>query len=186
MSESKNTIKLNKKDIKLIVEKILNEQYVNLEFMTVDYVMDKIINSNDGSYYDIYPGCIEEENEDEECMFATKESAIKHCEFVIAVFSSLPNPIPIYRTISVKKIEDIDIESPGESWSFSKDSAMEFGGHKRSNVLLSATIDQNYVNWDKTVDLFLMFSVGMDADDENEINIDDESQIKDIQITKYR
>ncbi len=167
--------------------KSLHEQHnVNNDFLNVDYILSRIEYTNDGQWYDVYPGYKNEIDNYEETLFNSKDDAVKHAQFIIDVFNSLPNPIPIYRTIRVKDVKDVDVEYPGESWSFSKNSALEFGSHAGNNVLLSTYVDYHNVNWEKTIDLFILFSGNMDSDDENEINVLDETELKNIKIEKYK
>ena len=160
------------------LDMVLDNRYFNEE-----YLLSRFLSTNDGAFYDVYPGYSEPEDSDEETMFETKENAIRHVKFIIDVFGSLPNPIPIYRTIRVSTEKDIELEYPGEHWSFSKESAIQFGRHAGCNVLMSGLINKSDVDWVSTIDLFIIFSGNFDGDDENEINIKDEKKIFDL---KYK
>lgn len=166
-------------------QQLITENTYN-EYLNVDYILSRMLATNEMSFYDVYPGYSEPEDEYEETMFFTKENAIRHAQFIIDVFDSLPNPIKIYRTLSVSNINNINLEYPGESWSFSKESALQFGSHINANVLLSAFVKKEDVDWKSTIDLFIMFSGNMDVDDENEINIKDESKIKNVKINMLK
>lgn len=84
---------------------ILKEEQVNLlkkhpifELSIVD-VMGYIDYS---TYYDLYPNYSSESEEDADYMYEKKETLIDEIDNMFWVFESLPNPIPIYRTIKVK------------------------------------------------------------------------------------
>ena len=172
--------------MKIIITEEQFNNLINNEVFSIDYIISRFDATSDGDWYDVYPGYSKPIDDDEETMFISKENATKQAEYILDVFSSLPNPIPIYRTIKVANVNDVELEYPGESWSFSRESALEFGSHAGNNVLLSAFIDQTDVNWINTIDLFIIFSGNFESDDENEINIKDGSKIKDIQIFKYK
>lgn len=138
---------------------------------------------------DLYPGYSisyfpnVDSEEDDDFYFETKEIAEEYADEILGLFEALPDPIPIYRTIKVGDIADIDLEYPGESWSFEKTSALNFGRHNiGANYLLSAKISKEDVNWKKTIKAYLDFSGGMVEDDENEIVVDDQEKIQDIVI----
>lgn len=134
---------------------------------------------------DLYPGYSTEENDfTEEYFFDTKEKADQYAQDIIDLFTSLPNPIPIYRCIKAKSIEDIDLEMPGESWSFEKQSAINFGRRNGSNYLLSTTVNKQDVNWQGTIKAYTLFSGGFSDEDEHEIVVDDWTALKNIVITK--
>lgn len=153
---------------------------------TYQDVYNAITNNIGFDWYDLYPDYSKEFDEDEETMFNTEKDAENYANFVINMFNNLPNPIPIYRAIYAKEENDIDIDDPGESWSFYRESAISFGSHNSSNFLLSAFIDEQYVNWKESLNRFVVFTSGDDADDENEIVVADESKIKNIKIEKLK
>lgn len=151
---------------------ILNEHITD----KVEDILDKMREYYDT--YDLYPGYSEPLDDDEDYLYSTKDIAEKHAESIIDIFDSLPNPIPVYRSLMAKSEDDIDFDYIGESWSFIKDSAISFGSHNNSNFLISGLIDKDYVNWDETINRFILFSSGGDSDDENEIVIKDMNKIK--------
>jgi hypothetical protein len=159
---------------------ILNE-HINDK---VEYILDKMKDNYEA--YDLYPGYSEPLDDDEDFVYNTKEIAEKDAEMIIDMFDSLPNPIPVYRSLMVKSEDDIDFDYIGESWSFRKDSAISFGSHNGSNFLISGLIDKDYVNWDETINRFILFSSGGDDDDENEIVIKDMDKIKIIGVKELK
>jgi len=176
-----------RKFIKTTIREYLNES-VNKKsgkFNLID-VFNTIRNNGSFDFYDLYPNYSEPFDEDEETMFQTKEKAEQYANYVIEIFSNLPQYIPIYRAIYVKNESDIDYDYLGESWSLYKENAISFGSHNGSNYLISATIDKKYVDWEETLKRFTLFSFGDDIDDENEIVVSDMSKIKNIKTEKLR
>lgn len=145
----------------------------------IEEVLDSI---EIGDWYDLYPGYSREIDEDEECYFSTKDKAIQYANEVIDIFTSLPNPIPIYRSLKVKSKEDIDYEFLGESWSYRKESAINFGKRIGANVLLSAFVYKKDVEWGATLRVYHVFSGGYTDEDEDEIVIDDNSAIFNVKV----
>jgi hypothetical protein len=109
--------------------------------------------------------------DDESYHFKTKEEAIAYASDTIDFFKSLPDPVPVWRAIKVKSTDEIDMEY-GDSWSFSKDSAIEFGSHNGSNALLSGKAPKRFINWPITIGIKIHFSKCEDSESENEIRID--------------
>lgn len=139
---------------------------------------------NDGNYVDLYPGYSDEPPypNGEEYWFDSKENAEEHADFVIDVFDSLPNPIPLYRSIKAESEDKIDMEWPGESWSFDRDSAVNFGSRNGSNFLLTAKVMKEDVNWAGTIKAYMLFSGGYTDEDENEIVVDDQDKLIDLRV----
>lgn len=131
----------------------------------------------------LYPG---HNDEYDNCFFDSKEKAFQYVEEVKELFESLPDPIPIYRSIKVKNKEDIDTEYLGESWSFDIDSAIRFGMRNGSNYLLSAKIKKEYVNWAGTIKAYAIFSGMYSEEDENEIVVDEQTKIFDLKIQNIK
>lgn len=169
------------------VKKCLNEMSSpSISLFSKEDVFEALADVFLSEWYDIYPGYSQPVDEDEETFFNTEEQAINFASIVNETFESLPNPIPIYRTLYAKTEEDIDLEYLGESWSFVKESAIAFGSHNGSNYLISATIDKRYVNWEKTLKTFVIFSGTQDSDDENEIVVSDETKIDNIVVKQIK
>lgn len=137
------------------------------------------------SYRDLFPNYGEENEYEEEYYFPSEDEAYDDVNETLELFSSLPNPISIYRSIKVYSKEDIDLNDLGESWSYDKESAINFAKYQAGgNYLLSARTKFTNVYWKKTLDLFYKFSRGYDGYDENEINIIDSDEIYDVKIDK--
>lgn len=174
--------------LKTIIDKAvigyLNEE-ISLGIFTKTDVFDAIM-SRDFNWHDLYPNYSEEFDEDDETMFETKEKAEQYADYVISTFDSLPNPVPIYRALYSEDENSIDLDYLGESWSMYKESAISFGSHNGSNFLIEATIDKQFVNWEETLNRFVLFSHGDDADDENEIVVREMDKIKDVKISTLR
>jgi hypothetical protein len=73
----------------------------------------------------------------------------------------------------------------GESWSFDLESAKEFGSHNRSNIILSAIVTEDNVDWYSSLQRYMLFTSG-DSDDENEIVVIDTNKLKDLSISKIK
>jgi len=129
----------------------------------------------------LYP----EKNQDGDYLFSTKRKFIDFAYDIIDLFDSFPEEFPIYRSIKVKSIEDIDMDYLGESWSFDLESARNFGFQNGSNIILSAIINSNNVNWEESLKRYLIFSPG-DFDDENEIVVNNTNKLKNITINKIK
>jgi hypothetical protein len=180
--------------IKNIVKEFLKEQvnnkpaskyFSNIGLNTED-VFDLI--EYHETYRDLYPNYSDNENKyEEEFYFPTKEEAYSNVNEILEFFNNLPNPIPIYRSIKVKSMNNINYEWLGESWTFDKKSAINFAyNHAGGNVLLSGKTKFENVDWDNTVKLWYQFSGAFDNYDENEIRIINSDEIFDIKATKIK
>ena len=138
------------------------------------------------SFRNLYPDYDEYDNEyEEDYYFQSKEEAYKNVNDILDFFNSMDNPIQIYRAILVDTIDDIDFEYLGDSWSFEKQSAIDFANKQNlGNVLISAETNPDNVNWLETVKLFFIYSKNYDGYDENEIRIIDPSVVFNIK-TEY-
>lgn len=136
-----------------------------------------------GNYSDLYPGYSDEPADfTDETYYDSKEEAEQVADGIIDIFDSLPNPIPIYRAIHAKDRNDIDTDELGESWSYERDSAINFGSHNGSNFLLSGEVAKEDVNWAGSIKAYVLFSGGYSDEDENEIVVDDSSAVKNLKI----
>lgn len=130
------------------------------------------------SFYDLYPGYSKPAKELdgwEEYKFDDKGSAIQEAREMIEMFQMMPDPIPVYRCISVKKEEDIDLDCPGTSWSWEKKSAISFAqnhGLSKPLALLTGKVRKKDVDWYATISLYYVYSGGSLGDSENEIRVD--------------
>jgi len=135
---------------------------------------------------DLYPGfskSADQNKSSDEYWFDSKAAACKYASRVIDLFRSLPNPIPIFRAIKADSIEAVDLEYAGESWSFDKTSAYNFGRRNGSNFMLTAKVYKRDVNWNGTIIAYVIFTDGGGSDDdENEITVDDQDKLLDIKI----
>jgi hypothetical protein len=134
----------------------------------------------------LYPNFSDYENEyQEDYYFSSKEDCYTDINETLEFFNSLPNPIPIYRSIKVKSIDDINFDYLGDSWSFDKQSAINFAKNQAGgNVLLIGKTNFDNVDWNNTIKNFYLFSNTFDGYDENEIQIIDSDEIFDIEIEK--
>ncbi len=190
-SGSYNTfIVFDKKNIKMrgkedvIVENSTNES-LNKYFPNIDLNTEDVFNLIDyhDSYINLYPEYDEYENEyGEDYYFPTKEDAYNDVNSTLNFFSGMPNPIPIFRTIKVKSLDDIDYGYLGDSWSFDKESAINFAKNQAGgNVLLSAKTNFDNVNWNNTLDVYYKFSDrDFNNEAENEITIMDSDNLIDV------
>jgi hypothetical protein len=161
-----------------------NSKYFNNIGLKTEEVFDMI--EYHDSYRDLYPNYSNSENEyEEDYYFPTKEEAYNDVNETLEFFNTQPNPIPIYRSIKVKSMEDIKYDWLGDSWSFDKQSAINFAKNQADgNVLLIGKTKFDNVDWDNTIKLWYQFSRTFDGYDENEINIIDSDEIFDIKTEK--
>lgn len=141
------------------------------------------------SYRDLYPNNNPEyENKyEEDYYFQSKEQAYKEVNNLLNFFNNLPNPIPVYRTIKVKSLQDIKYDYLGDSWSWDKNSAINFAkNHAGGNVLLIGLATFDNVDWKETLRNHFHFSREDDNDSENELKISDPEQIKELKVIKLK
>ncbi len=155
---------------------------------SIDYeeIFSKMYSNEIGSYKNIFPEYGDNNIYEEDYKFESKNKAIEYIDNLIDMFNTLSNPIPIYRCISAKSVADIDLEYCGESWSYERKSALTFGSRNGSNYLLEGFIDKQYVNWMKTILMYIEFSESYSDEDENEIVIEEQTEIKNINIIKLK
>lgn len=179
-----------RKTISNTINKHLNENINNPQSMFFNNIglrtedVFDMIDYHD-SYRDLYPNYSDENEYESDYYFPTIQDAYNDVNETLEFFNSLPNPIPIYRSIKVKSMDDINYKWLGDSWSFDKKSAIDFAKNQAGgNVLLIAKTKFDNVNWNATVKLWYQFSRNYDAYDENEINIIDSDEIFDIKTEK--
>lgn len=139
-------------------------------------------------YRDLYPNYSGNGNVyEEDYYFQTMEGAYNEVNNLLEFFNTLPNPITIYRSIKVKSIDDIKYDWLGDSWSFDKESAINFAKNQAGgNILLIGKTNFNNVDWKNTIKLFYQFSRTFDGYDENEINIIDSDEVFDVKAEKIK
>jgi hypothetical protein len=81
--------------------------------------------------------------------------------------------INIYRAIKSKSIENIDLEDPGDYWSWSKESAISFSERvNKGNFLLKGKIKSQDVKWWNSIKSYIQFSHFHDPyESENELTV---------------
>ena len=161
-----------------------NSKHFNNIGLKTEEVFDMI--EYHDSYRDLYPNYSNSENEyEEDYYFPTKEEAYNDVNKTLYFFNTQPNPITIYRSIKVKSIEDINYDWLGDSWSFDKQSAINFAENQAGgNVLLIGKTKFYNIDWNNTVKLWYIFSRVYDGYDENEIKIIDSDDVFDIKTEK--
>lgn len=145
----------------------------------------ELFSYNEG-FYDLYPGYSEDVNEDESYMFDTEQAALDMVSDILDVFAYLPDPIPVYRALFARSVEDIDRDYAGESWSFEEESALEFGNGNKSNYLLTAFVSKDAIDWKESVRRFALFSMVSEESAENEVVVADQLSISDIKIYEIK
>jgi len=150
---------------------------------TIQTISDNVDYS---SFNDLYPGYSNEDIEEGDFYFQSKENFEEYANNVIKIFDSFPEEFPVYRSISVKSVDDINMDDLGESWSFDLQSAKEFGYHNGSNIILSAIVTSDNVDWYESMHLYLRFTTGEDSEDENEIVVIDTDKLKNLTISKIK
>lgn len=137
------------------------------------------------SFRDLYPGYEDDAawaDEDTDYFYQSKEGAYREVNDVLDILESLPDEIPVYRTISVKSLVDVDRDNLGECWSYQKSSALEFGSHIGATALLSGTIASEFIDWWATIRLHFQFSGSQMSDDENEVRVDYPEEVQNLKI----
>lgn len=141
------------------------------------------------SYRDLYPG-YDDDNINEysdEYYFSSESSAYNDVNSNLETFDSLPEPIDIHRSIKVNSKDDIDYDDLGESWSFDKQSAINFANNQAGgNYLITGKTKSYNVDWKRTIKTYYDFSGGYDGYDENEVTIIDSSEVFDITVEEIR
>ncbi len=169
---------------------LTEEQYnLNRKIQPYNLSYNDVISFFDySSYDDLYPQySYDEVDDDGDYMYSSKEALVDEIEKMFDTFDALPDPIPVFRTIRVDSESKIDLENPGDFWSFDKDSALNFAdNHALGNYLLSGYVDKENVNWKQTFKSFTEFSINLDEYTENEITISDWNVVKNIKYEKIR
>lgn len=156
--------------------------------VSIESIFDKL--DPNGYFDDIYPDFQDPEdlmNQSDssslDYYFESEEEAYKQVARVIRMFENMPDPIPVWRTIKVDNYFDIRLKSPGESWSYTKQGAINFAkNHGLGNVLLHAKCPKELVDWEKTILLYFEFTRHgfWDGSAEEEIYIERDWELKDI------
>jgi len=161
---------------------------------STEEILQAVKNSLSGSgYYDIYYGYEVEGTNDvpwyaddgldeDSFMFLSKEKALQYVDEVQSMMPDFFDPVPVYRAVRAKSIEEVDLESPGTCWSFERFSALEFGVHNGSNFLLLGEVAHSNIDWDMVLSNFVVFSGNFEADDENEIVVIDDTEIFNLRV----
>jgi len=151
-------------------------------------LIEEALSSAGDDFDDLYPGYSENQDDEwnEDFHFVDKNQAIRYVNEIRMVLGGLPEPIPIFRSISATNEEQIDKKNPGIYWSCQKDNAITFGRHSWSNFLLSGTIASKYVDWEETIRAYVINSDITDGDSEFEINVNDDTKINIIKIEKIK
>jgi GNAT superfamily N-acetyltransferase/ADP-ribose pyrophosphatase YjhB (NUDIX family) len=143
-------------------------------------VMDLMHRRYRDSYWDLYPNFSREMPKDEEgypkedTAFSDKHAALQEARDIIDMFKAMPDPIPVYRTVHAKSIDDVDLTNAGYSWSWSEKSAISFALHgslPKPIFMLKGFAPKNKVNWHATIELYYTYSGASDWESENEIRI---------------
>jgi len=148
-----------------------------------NYLFELIDYSN---FYDLYPGYSSKAINGKDYYFNTKKQAIQWVDIVKDIFESFPSKIKVYRTVYFKNIESLRKDDLGESWSWERDSAIEFGVHAGNNYILSGIVNRKNVDWKRSIEMFVVNSSDpFSSESENELYIPfSEEVIKDLKIEK--
>jgi GTPase Era involved in 16S rRNA processing len=155
--------------------------------LTIDQVISLLNERYVDSYYDLYPGFHKTKDENQEYAFSSKAKAIKEAQFIIELFDELPDPMPLYRTVCLNSKEDIDLENPGDHWSFNKKSAIQFSSinlRGKHIFLLSCEAKKSNIAWVNTISKYMEFSGEGFGESENEIIIKENSLLLNVRLIK--
>lgn len=162
----------------------------SIDHYTVEEVLKLLWQQHVDAYADAYPFYStdnKEEYYDDDFWFDTEEQALLYAEEVLDMFQGFDNPFPIYRTIAIGKWDDLNHEDLGNHWSFDRESAINFAGYNTSgNVLISAMIRKEDVDWEQTIQLYEQFSGNWTDEDENEIYVPDDTKVFNVKIEQFR
>jgi len=136
------------------------------------------------SYHDLYPGYSKPADDEHfESYYPDEAAAREDALDMIARFTDLPDPIPIFRVIHAKSEKDIKLDRLGNHWAWVKKSALSFASHNISGkpwFLLTAEIPKAKVDWPTTLRKQFHFP------EENEINLASWNQPKLLEIEKLK
>jgi len=152
---------------------------------SVQTIADNIDYSNFSDLYPEYSNDIDDIDRSDDYYFSSRKKFEIFARNVIDLFDSFPDEFPVYRSIKVKSEQDIDMDDLGESWSFDLESARNFGYGNGSNIILSAIVTSDNIDWYESMHRYLIFSPG-DFDDENEIVVRNTDWLKDLKISKIK
>jgi hypothetical protein len=169
----------------------LNE---NKTFGKLGVTYDEIVRAIEGYTVadHLYPTGNDDESDDD-FLFNTQEEMNETIVSACIMFMSFNNPFMVYRSIFVKSLNEIDWNEPGVSWSFSKDSAIEFGRSEwggiiteKGNILLSAEIGFDGVDWTETIARYVEEHDDVHAFNtkfrENEVVISNPEHLTDVKV----
>lgn len=127
------------------------------------------------------------ETDYEDGLFSSTEHAEEFIRDVASLFSAMQQKpvLTLYRSIKIDSLDDLDLDYLGESWSWLKESALEFGSHAGANYLLVANVPRESIDWHESVRRFLENS-SLSAIGEEELVVLDESAIDLLACTKIR
>jgi hypothetical protein len=187
-------IKKPKKEAELHRKNFIKENVENVTFDKIGLSLEnivKIVDTTIGQVNDrfSYPDENYIENDDEwnEPVYNSKEEFYEECYDIGEMFNDMPDMIPIWRSIYVKSLKEINYEYLGESWSFDRSSAIRFGNnHAQANVLLKAFTPHNNVDWEETIKRYATESMEQlySGDAEDELVIIDFKQLQNVAIDK--
>ena len=185
-----NNLKLIKKGSGTSLDENNKNIFKNVTFTKINLSTEDIFDMIEyaDSFKNLYPNYNDYDNEyEEDYYFGSKEEAYTTINNILSFFNELSNPIPIYRSIKVDSLNDIKYDYLGDSWSYDRESAINFSkNHGCGNVLLIGKTYFENVDWKNTIKLYFLFSNNYDSYDENEINIIDSDEVFDIKIEKIK
>lgn len=120
----------------------------------------------------------------------TWESEEDFLEYVDEVYDFFIIPysedgkFPIYRAVAAVEV-DLSTYGIGNSWSVDLGAAKTFGSRLGSDIIkiITATIDPQNIDWEKTIANYVNFTSVGDGDSEWEVHVPDGAKIEDITVT---
>lgn len=104
---------------------------------------------------------------------------------ILDMLNSFNNPFKIFRVIFLDKLKKINFSDLGESWSFDRDSSIEFGNNnlnKKPNIIFEGMIYYDNVDWKESFKRYCFNSLGEFSEDE--IVVKNTNKIKNLKIKK--
>lgn len=155
------------------------------ESLNASNIRDAVISAiEDGTWRDAYD-CLYPENEDDDrdCYFQSKQSYEAYIDDVASFFEDLPDEFYVYRSIYANSKEDVDVGFPGEFWTVNASTALNFGSHARNNFVMRGWVRKQDINLEQSIRAYIEFSDLSNYDFEFEITIPDaDVVVHDIEV----
>lgn len=155
--------------------------------MTVKDVLAAVASAvHDSNLYDVYPGYEHEPSDDpyHEYFFETKMDAQRFARQTADHFKAFPRWITVYRALDIPSGNPDDIYGDwGESWSYERDAALDFGERADANFLLTGEVQDSNVDWPETLRRYIEFTV-QQTEGEYELVVESPTKIRNVTVER--